>query len=198
VTVSDATPASPRIRPVAASDLERFIAAEYPAVVAAVGAITGDREGAADAVQDAIVRYLGQPPAEPVRNLAAWLTVVAANRSRDLARRRAVEQRAHARHGVAADVVNPPPMSADVMTALRSLPHRQRTVCVLHYLLDRSVADIAAELGITTGTVKTQLHRARAVLAMRLVAHAPVNGGTPAERVASPIRRSPVPQPVAG
>ena len=38
----------------------------------------------------------------------------------------------------------------------------------LHYLLDLSVADIAGELGIAEGTVKTHLSRGRLRLAERL------------------------------
>ena len=41
----------------------------------------------------------------------------------------------------------------------------QRTVVVLHYLADRSIADIAAELGLPEGTIKTRLARSRALLA---------------------------------
>jgi RNA polymerase sigma-70 factor (ECF subfamily) len=56
----------------------------------------------------------------------------------------------------------------DVVAALDSLPQRMRQVCVLHYLQDQSVRDIALALGIGTGTVKTQLHRSRIALARRL------------------------------
>jgi RNA polymerase sigma-70 factor (ECF subfamily) len=45
------------------------------------------------------------------------------------------------------------------------LPERQREIVLLHYYLDASVADTAAAMGISEGTVKTQLHRARAKLA---------------------------------
>jgi RNA polymerase sigma-70 factor, ECF subfamily len=45
------------------------------------------------------------------------------------------------------------------------LPRRQREVVVLHYFLDLAVDDIAAQLNVTSGTVKTSLHRARAALA---------------------------------
>jgi RNA polymerase sigma-70 factor (ECF subfamily) len=40
----------------------------------------------------------------------------------------------------------------------------QRTILSLHHLEDRSVADIAAMLGIPTGTAKWRLHAARAAL----------------------------------
>ena len=52
--------------------------------------------------------------------------------------------------------------------SVRELPERQQAVVVLHYLEDRSVADIAAVLDIAEGTVKAHLHKARAALASRL------------------------------
>lgn len=52
----------------------------------------------------------------------------------------------------------------DIMRALKTLPRMQRAVLVLQYLEDRSVADIAALLGISEGTVKTHSHRGRGAL----------------------------------
>ena len=52
--------------------------------------------------------------------------------------------------------------------AVRTLPRRQQAVVALHYLEDRSVADVAQVLGIAEGTVKAHLHKARAALADRL------------------------------
>jgi RNA polymerase sigma-70 factor (ECF subfamily) len=151
-------------------DLEHFVAHEYPKVVAAVGLITGDRQGAADAVQDAIVGFLASPPKNPVTNVAAWITVVASNRVRDGYRRHGAEQRALAKLGHveegAADVVEL--LDIDVKNALIALPKQQRQVATLHYLLDQSVETIAEGLGVSEGTVKTQLHRARKALAARL------------------------------
>jgi RNA polymerase sigma factor (sigma-70 family) len=151
-------------------DLEHFVAHEYPKVVAAVGLITGDRQGAADAVQDAIVGFIAKPPSHPVSNVAAWITVVASNRVRDAYRRQGAEKRAvaklgHVDEGVA-DAVEV--LDIDVKNALMELPRQQRQVAVLHYLLDQSVETIAEGLGVSTGTVKTQLHRARKALAARL------------------------------
>jgi RNA polymerase sigma factor (sigma-70 family) len=45
-----------------------------------------------------------------------------------------------------------------------SLSVKQRRVVVLRYLLDRSESDTAAELGISTGTVKSTASRALARL----------------------------------
>jgi len=55
-----------------------------------------------------------------------------------------------------------------LVQAMRALPAAQRRALALHYLLDRSVAEIAAETGVPTGTVKSWLSRGRAALAIRL------------------------------
>jgi RNA polymerase sigma factor (sigma-70 family) len=151
-------------------DLERFVAHEYPRVVAAVGLITGDRQGAADAVQDAILGYLSKPPQHPVENVAAWITVVASNRVRDQYRRHGAEKRALDKLGMPEEGVTDAVelLDIDVKNALLQLPKQQRQVAALHYLLDQSVETIAEGLGVSQGTVKTQLHRARTALAARL------------------------------
>ncbi|MES2169989.1 MAG: sigma-70 family RNA polymerase sigma factor [Actinomycetota bacterium] len=151
-------------------DLDSFVEHDYSRVVSAVGLITGDREGAADAVQDALVGLIAKPPAHPVQNLAAWITVVASNRLRDQYRSRAAEQRALARLVPVREAVEDAVslLDTDVIAALNQLPVQQRQVCVLHYLLDQSVETIAEGLAVSEGTVKTQLHRARKALAARL------------------------------
>lgn len=148
-------------------DVERFVATDYPRVVAAVRLITGDREGAPDAVQEAIVGLLTLPPTRPILNTAAWITVAASNKARDSRRRAGAETRALAKVGIPPESVNDALTSidTDVRRALDALPPQQRQVCVLHYLLDQSVDSIADALNVTSGTVKTQLHRARASLA---------------------------------
>lgn len=152
------------------SDLDAFVATEYPRVVAAVALIAGSPQDAADAVQDALVGYLAHPPARPIRNLAAWITVVAANRARDLLRSRGAESRALAKVGLADEqaAFELTGLDIDVRAALEALPPQQKQACVLHYLLDQSVEQIAEGLGVSTGTVKTQLHRGRKALAARL------------------------------
>lgn len=154
-------------------DLDAFVANEYPKVVAAVGMITGNRQDAADAVQDAIVGFLAKPPTREISNVAAWITVVASNRARDIRRSRAAESRALAKVGVADDSVESvdaatSSLDIDVKAAIEKLPLQQRQVCVLHYLLDQSVDTIAEGLGVREGTIKTQLFRARKTLAAQL------------------------------
>ena len=48
----------------------------------------------------------------------------------------------------------------ELLTALASLPHRQRAVVVLRFLDDLSVEQVAGLLNVTTGTVKGQTARA--------------------------------------
>jgi len=151
-------------------DLDTFVATEYPKVVAAVGLITGNRQDAADAVQDAIVGFLAKPPSRPITNVAAWITVVASNRARDLQRSKAAEERALAKIGVDDESTDDAleSLDIDIKAAIETLPLQQKQVCVLHYLLDQSIETIAEGLGVSEGTIKTQLFRARKALATRL------------------------------
>jgi len=150
--------------------LTEFVLTEYPRVVSAVRMIAGDRDAAVDAVQEALVQLLTDRDRDWPRNVAAWVTVVASNRARDMHRRDAVGRRVAERMRPLApeDPVERVGRDLDVLAALDTLPRRMRQVCVLHYLQDQSVREIALALGIGTGTVKTQLHRSRAALARHL------------------------------
>jgi RNA polymerase sigma-70 factor (sigma-E family) len=55
-----------------------------------------------------------------------------------------------------------------ILEAVRTLPLRQRETVVLRYYQDLSERDVAAVLGCSVGTVKSQLARARASLARSL------------------------------
>lgn len=60
---------------------------------------------------------------------------------------------------------------ARLWRAVAELPDAQRRVVTLYYQDERPVEEVAAMLGMPTGTVKTHLHRARARLATALGAH---------------------------
>lgn len=149
-----------------ALDLKGLYAASYGRLVVQVFAVCGDMAKAEDAVQDAFVtairkrRQLGG-----VRNPEAWVRTVAVNQVRGGWRHAAVVRRYGAK-------VPGPQVSADVgpdhvalVTALAQLDEDQRVVVVLHHLADLGVADIAAELGVPVGTVKSRLSRGRSRLA---------------------------------
>ncbi len=62
-----------------------------------------------------------------------------------------------------------------VWHAVATLPARQRAVVVLRYYEDLSEVQIAAQLGVSPGTIKSQSSRALAALRARLEAAAPAN-----------------------
>jgi RNA polymerase sigma-70 factor (ECF subfamily) len=53
---------------------------------------------------------------------------------------------------------------SEVVDAVRSLPRRQRECVVLRFGFDATIQQIAADLGVSEGTVKRHLHRALAAL----------------------------------
>jgi len=131
--------------------------------------LTGDLAEAQDLVQEAYARAWQRR-----RRLAgyddpeAWLRMVVSRLATDRWRRLGV-RRKRAAAAAPPDPVAPP--SEDVVLlvrAMRALPAAHRRALALHYLLDRSVAEIAAETGVATGTVKSWLSRGRAALAAQL------------------------------
>ena len=146
-------------------ELRKFIGQRYPGVVAAVALVTGSQPAAEDAVQEALVRaWERSERGEVIEHLAAWVTTVALNVARSGLRRLVAEKKARIRLGPP-----PEPRVADVdgvavRQALEKLPCRQREVTVLRYYAGLDVAGIAAALGVSEGTVKTSLHRAREAL----------------------------------
>jgi RNA polymerase sigma-70 factor (ECF subfamily) len=101
-------------------------------------------------------------------NTEAWLRLVVDRLATDAWRRRSFRRATAAAHRPPPPV--PPPGEEVVLLveALRTLPVPLRRALVLHYLLDRSIADIAQETGASPGTVKSWLSRGRAALATAL------------------------------
>lgn len=52
----------------------------------------------------------------------------------------------------------------DLLSAVGDLPEQQRLTIGLYYLGDLTVADVATALGVSPGTVKSNLHDARSRL----------------------------------
>ncbi len=143
---------------------------EYHQVVALVYVLSGSRTAAEELAQDAFVEaHRRWATISAYDDPGAWVRKVAVNKARSWGRRRSAEARAYAKHvgrqrQLPAEL---PDSAADFWAAVRSLPDRQAQIVALHYLDDRPVDEIAAVLEIAPGTVKTQLHRARAALATR-------------------------------
>ena len=132
-------------------------------------AYLGDRAEAQDVVQEAFVRaWQRWPQISEYDDPVAWIRRVAWNLATSRHRRRAVARRFLLRAAPPETEPGANPDRVALVAALRQLPERQRRAVVLHYLADLSVADIAAEIGVAQGTVKSWLHRARAELARLL------------------------------
>ena len=127
-----------------------------------------------DVVQDTLLRALvALQDLEEVPPLRPWLFRVAHNRAIDLLRGRTVRDAdpLDAAPEVA-DMANPDPLEAlmrqqAVKTAVSrfaELPVLQRSVVVLKDVLDESLAEIAALLGLSVDAVKAHLARGRARL----------------------------------
>lgn len=117
--------------------------------------LTGDRHVSEELAQEALARAY-----ERWRKIAAydeaWTARVTTNLAIGRWRRRTdVEQRLEA--GAAAD--SGLAERLDLLHALRRLPRRQRAVVVLRYLGDLSEAQVANQLGCSTGAVKQHAHR---------------------------------------
>lgn len=147
---------------------ESFMAAEYPRVLAFARATTGSWTEAEDLAQEAfLVAYRRWSDIGAYDRPDAFVRRVIANKQVSGVRRRVREaaalQRLRPVQAVDADIGDPA-----FWQAVRRLPVRQRQVVALHYLDDRSVADIATVLAIAEGTVKAHLHAARQSLAAAL------------------------------
>src|SRR4051794_28416479 len=128
-----------------------FVDHDYARVVNVVTFVCGDRNRAEDAVQDALVRAWATRKRIDV--LSAWVTTVALNRTRDVARRAAAESRAYGRLDGRRDPMGDDADHEVLDDALAALPRRQREVVALHYYADLSVVEVAATLGVSEGTV---------------------------------------------
>ena len=132
----------------------------------------GDREEAADALQDAMVSaFRGARSFRAESRVSTWLHRIVVNACRDRARRRRCRPVPADRTAESAAPERPatePDTRAAVRAALAELPDEQRAAIVLVDVQGWSVADSAAVLGVAPGTVKSRCARGRTRLARRL------------------------------
>jgi RNA polymerase sigma-70 factor, ECF subfamily len=154
------------------ADFAAFFAAHHDAVLRSLTATAGnDHDAAVDAVQDAFIKaHARWSTIRTYDQPEAWVRRIAINTSRDRRRsdrrRRDREVSVDATVTARADVADTERIDADAAMAelLGELPGRQREIASLYYVDDRSVEEVAATLGISAGTVKSQLAEARARL----------------------------------
>ena len=153
-----------RVNRPSVEDYREFVRSRSASLVHLAFWMTGNWQDAEDIVQDALVKvYLAWPGAMHPDAYARRI-VVNGSRRRFRLRRREV-------------LVAEPPDGTDLpkdaeavlarralLTALASLPRQQRAVVVLRYCLDRPESEVAAAMGCSVGTIKSQASKALAKL----------------------------------
>ena len=146
---------------------EAWYRLERPALVRAVWAMCGERDLAADVVDEAFSRALARrAQLGQMESPGGWVRTVAVNQLRRTMRRRAMETRVLRRKAVGAESV--PASDVELWQVVRSLPPRQREVVALRYVLGCSEAETASILGISEGSASASLVKARRRLAEML------------------------------
>lgn len=154
--------------------------------------LVGDAAGAEDVFQEAFLQaHVASHTFDAERKFRPWLFTIAANKARDHLRRRARRRTldlsapidggggGSGGDGTAGSFIDlmeidiPPPdaameqqeLSRKVQGVLDLLPHSLREILLLSYFQRLSYVQIADELGIPLGTVKSRLHSAVASFA---------------------------------
>ena len=142
----------------------------FEPMVRSLALAAGDREVAADCVQDAFMRaFVRWHRVSRLEDPVGWVRHVAINRMRDHFRKNERGGRAFERLRAQQPVADAPPEEPSELGALlRALPPQQRMAAALFYVEDLSVDEIASAMEITAGAVKYHLHAARASLRVAL------------------------------
>ncbi|MEU3402535.1 RNA polymerase sigma factor SigM [Streptomyces sp. NPDC006670] len=183
----------------------------------------GDREEAADAVQDALVSaYRAAHTFRGESAVTTWLHRITVNACLDRARKAASRRTAPLDDTERLERLLEPHESAEapaerqdlhrqLLAALATLPADQRAVLVLVDMQGYPVAEAASVLGVPVGTVKSRCARGRAKL-LPLLTHLRTNAGdntatergrnrtpgAPVPSAADPRQPEPEPDPVKG
>lgn len=138
-----------------------------------------DPDGAEEVTQDTFVRaFMHLRQYDDSRAFYPWLAAIAVRLALNWMRQRG---RGGRRQGVALEDVDEPAAAASALStlitdeqsrrvwrAVASLPSGERTAALLYYRDGLPVRDVAMALGVSPGTIKTLLFRARCHLRGRL------------------------------
>ena len=177
IDVTEALIANPAVTHAAVEwDADRAVTAiyseHYRSLVRLAAFLVRDTSTAEEVVQDSFVAMHGAwRRLRDTDKALSYLRQSVVNRSRSVLRHRMVVDKntpkpppdmPSAEHGAIIQLER-----SAVVSALRSLPERQREALVLRYYGDLSEAQIASVMGISRGAVKS--HTARAMSALRVV-----------------------------
>lgn len=170
-------PRDPAVRTAAAPGFDDLYRTDWRAVVALGWSLTGSRSVGEELAQDAFLdAYRRWSHVGGLDAPGAWVRRAVANRAVSHRRHlRVVDtgterlaSEARVRQDGAPDASTAGGLDPEFWAAVRALPERQAQCVALHYLEDRSVADIAAVLDCRPPTVRVHLHRGRLALARAL------------------------------
>jgi RNA polymerase sigma-70 factor, ECF subfamily len=135
-----------------------------------------DPDQAQDAAQESLLRiWKALPKYDQRASLSTWIYTITRNRCLTaIERRRSQESLSDPAVELEAEGMqaSAPERDEDQAAILRELvdelPERYRNALTLYYYEDRAVGEVAQMLGVPEGTIKTNLHRARALLLERI------------------------------
>jgi RNA polymerase sigma-70 factor (ECF subfamily) len=153
-----------RLRTADRDAAEELFNACYPRLAGWVRRLVDDDETAHEIAAEAFTRLLSRWSA--LDNPQSYLYMIATNLVRDHWRKTSRERRAI--RTITATVPREPSwqpaQDVDVRALIEELPPRLRSAFLLHYYAGFGVKEVAALLGRPEGTVKADLHHARAKL----------------------------------
>jgi RNA polymerase sigma factor (sigma-70 family) len=159
-----------RLTHVAASlDFEDFFRAEYPGLVRAFYLLTADRGEAEEMAQETMARaYERWEQVGSMESPAGYVYRIGVNLNRQRLRHLAVRARRLLAMTDRSDLEQPPDIRAEIVDAIASLSKRQREAFMLVEWLGMNADEAGRCLSITPASVRSRVHRARAVLRHRL------------------------------
>ncbi|WP_435741943.1 RNA polymerase sigma factor [Nocardioides sp. SYSU DS0663] len=159
-------------------DFGEFVAAQQGNLLRLAHALTGDPHDAWDLTQETLARlgerWTGRRPDVP----EAWTRTVMVRLNIDRIRRLRRELPLTGTTDPATAPVQVGEVDAWLVDALATLSPRQRTALALRYVEDLDVRGIAARMGCSEGTVKSQLSRGTERLREHARHHLPTVPGT--------------------
>jgi RNA polymerase sigma-70 factor (sigma-E family) len=151
-------------------EFSEYVKARYSRLLATAYLLSGDRHAAEDLVQTALAKlYVAWPRLRQGGSEDAYIRRILINSNHEIHRKPWRRERAVAE---VPDRLAPEPFDPadrdELIQALATLGPKQRRIIVLRYWLGLTIEEVAADLQVTTGTVKSQSSRAMETLRRRL------------------------------
>ena len=145
--------------------LERLLDAYEQKVYRMAVMMLRDRGRAEDVTQDIFLKLWRALPSYDGRAaLSTWLYTIARNTCLSAVRLESYRRTTALPSAEEPHTGSIRPVDVALKASLARLPEVQRAIITLFYFEDRSVAEVAAMMGLPEGTVKSHLHRARRAL----------------------------------